>query len=120
MAKLSALIPKYRERLTTVAQNSFVEVAARTIDRTPVDTGLLEDSWTPDINKFNYSNEGGSIPAVAAQMKIGDRLTLSNAQPYVRIIEYTGHSAKAPNGMMRISVAEWQSIVRTEASALAR
>lgn len=118
MARLSEIVPDISERMMTIARRSAVELASRTYERTPVDTGLLESSWTPDVNKFNYTNSGGSFPQVASRMQLGDSFTLMNTQPYVRVIEYTGHSPQAPFGMMRISVAEWGSIVRSEAAGV--
>lgn len=103
---------KAKKRATQVAADSCLELSARVHDDTPVDTGLLENSWTPDINNHNLSNAGGSIPSVTKQLKAGDRYTFVNAQPYVRIIEYTGHSPKAPNGMLNINTANWSAIVK--------
>lgn len=111
MATLSQLVPVFRERMENIARDTFTEVAARTYERTPIDTGMLQASWTASVNSFNFSNTGGGDFSAIDEMILGDRLTLANAQPYCRVIEYTGHSLQAPDGMMWISVAEWKQIV---------
>ena len=104
---------KAKKRALQVCADSCLELSASVYDDTPVDTGELESSWTPDINEHNFSNAGGSIPAVTKQLKAGDLFTFVNAQPYVRRIEYTGWShTKAPNGMMNINIARFPSIVK--------
>jgi len=110
MPRFSDLVPKYKARMREIAIDTYVELASLVYEDTPVDTGQLQASWTPGINGFDFSNSGGSFPAKAQQMKLGDTLTLANAQPYVRVIEYTGHSLQAPNGMMWPNVARFESI----------
>lgn len=56
--------------------------------------GTLRASW--DIN--------GSIN------KTGGTIIISNDQPYAERVEY-GWSTQAPEGMLRISLLEWQSII---------
>jgi len=34
---------------------------------------------------------------------------ITNSLPYVREIEYTGHSSQAPSGVVRITVANYQA-----------
>ncbi len=111
MAQLSTIITSYKKRTIGVARDACDELSTRTASRTPVDTGVLRKSWTPALNKFDNSNSGGNSGIVTAQMKAGDDYTYTNGQDYVRVIEYDAHSPQAPGGMMRISVAEWQSIV---------
>ena len=108
-----ALFQDSRKWLASKPKKACATLANAVIRDTPVDTRLLQSSWTPDINKFNYSNSGGSVDAVLNGMELGDTFTLMNTQPYVRVIEYTGHSKQAPDGMMWINVANWQAIVRT-------
>lgn len=111
MALLRDLIAQYKDDLTSIARISCTTVAVKTINRTPVDEGTLRRSWTPAIGRIDFSNHGGDLTPVINRLQIGDRFTLGNGQPYVRVIEYEAHSSQAPQGMMRISVAEWDQIV---------
>lgn len=113
MTKLSVLIPKYKDLTIKAVQNSCIELSARVYERNPVDTGLSQASWTSAINSFDRSNSGdGKFIETARKLKAGDTYTLMNTQPYIRRLEYEGHSNQAPNGMVRISIAEFPQIVR--------
>lgn len=117
MARLEGFIERYRRRLTRVVRRSAEELSTRVIERTPVDTGALRASWTPNAGAPRAVNrEGGgeqNVAAVAGALEPGDTYSLANGQPYVRRIEYEGHSPQAPAGMLGVSVAEWDEIVET-------
>lgn len=108
--KLSKLVERYKGDMLSTARVASAALSTKVIARTPVDTGRLRKSWTPARNRFDTSNSGGDVAAVASSLNTGDIFTLINAQPYARRIEY-GHSGQAPGGMLRVSVAEWQGIV---------
>ena len=109
--ELIAQIKMYKGDILSTYQVSCAVVSTKIVSRTPVDTGLLRKSWTPAKNRTDASNSGGDIAAVTNSLKLGDTFTLTNAQPYARVIEYEGHSPQAPAGMVRVSTAEWQQIV---------
>ena len=67
---------------------------------------------TSNINIDEGDTRRHDIPGVINSLKAGDAYSLANGQDYAREIEYEGRSRiKAPRGMLRVSVAEWQSIV---------
>jgi hypothetical protein len=87
------------------------------IDRTPVLTGYLKGNWQASIGAAEQdavprkSKEGGFVKALAAsvleRLKGDETFYFSNNAPYVLRIEYEGHSStKAPDGMVRVSLAE--------------
>lgn len=120
MKDLSKHLLNYKNRMASVQKEACKEISTLIATRTPVDTGELRKSWTPSIGSIKADNSGGeSIAAVVSRLKVGDTYNFANAQPYVRRIEYEGHSKQAPQGMFRRSVAEWQKIVR-EALAKAK
>ncbi|HZX76156.1 hypothetical protein [Lysobacter sp.] len=49
--------------------------------------------------------------APLAAWKADDAIYITNSLPYIRTLEYEGHSKQAPAGMVRISVAEFQTFV---------
>ena len=84
MADLSALIAKYDKRvdaLIDVADEAGAEVQVRT----PVDTGEARKGWKRAV--------------------VGDYIYWTNGVDYIRRLEY-GHSKQAPNGMVRITLAD--------------
>ena len=117
---VTTMISKIKRRLDETTRQSIIEVAARVYERTPVDTGDAQGDWSPEVNSYDMTNSGGSIPAVVETMKGGDTFYYSNSKPYIRRLEYDSHSMQAPRGMMRISIAQWTSIVRKTAKRLKR
>ncbi|MCK5132697.1 MAG: HK97 gp10 family phage protein [Candidatus Sabulitectum sp.] len=78
--------------------------------RTPIDTGAARGAWMAGINKPVAESEG--YLAVINRLKLGDTFFLTNKLPYIRRLEY-GWSQQAPAGMVRITVAEFQGIVKS-------
>lgn len=62
--------------------------------------GTLRASWTK-----TKTGSGSDIT-----------ITIKNSIPYGPVIEYTGHSTQAPQGMMRITAMEWPDIVASVAA----
>ena len=121
MKKLTALIQgKYKPRADDVLRFSASVLSGKVVDRTPVLRGSLRASWTPNngdpitnnVNIDQGDTHRNNISGVINSLKAGDTYSLANGQDYARAIEYEGRSrVKAPRGMLRISVAEWQPIV---------
>lgn len=112
------------------------ELFSRVIMRTPVDTGRLRGNWQATVkgpangevevddnaSPVRQRGEGSSIAKQAMALKVlGENdptvFYLTNTLPYAGVIEY-GSSKQAPQGMVRISVAEYQDIVSEVTSAL--
>jgi hypothetical protein len=120
---------------TFVAFQKWValEVYKRIMQKTPVDEGILRGSWTisvgaQDKTPANKKTDGvqgapataseiGWFDSALAQMNnltIGQIVWINNAMPYVLRIEFDGHSSvKAPNGMVRLSIQEVKSYLKT-------
>jgi len=102
-------------RATTLAL--FREV----IFRTPVDTGRLKGNWqtsvgTPANGVTDRTDKTGALAFAEAAAQIGGMGSvtyLANNLPYAHRIEYDGWShTKAPEGMVRVSFARIDAIVR--------
>lgn len=127
MAKLATLVEKYRTRALSTARLSAAVLANRVITRTPVDKSSLQNSWTANngppiannvtVDQVTPYPERTKITQVVNSLKIGDTFSFANGKPYARRIEYEGWSAKRPEGMLRVSVAEWDAIVAQVAKA---
>ena len=106
--------------MLSITRLSAAAISAKVVARTPVESGSLKASWTPGINEIVADNidtrsetRRHDYAAVCNRLQAGDKYSLANGQDYARKIEYEGWSRyKAPQGMLRISVAEWDQIVR--------
>lgn len=117
IAKFAA---KIGQRIDVVARRVAIDLHTRIVLRTPVDTGRARASWMIGIGAAPkavmgkaFNNPGGAASVAAAQhrklarfsAKAGRQIFITNNLPYIGMLEY-GHSAQAPHGMVRISVAE--------------
>lgn len=81
--------------------------------KTPIDEGVARGNWNVELNKVDSStNEDArandSITKGAPKIerfKLGQTIYFTNALPYIIPLEF-GHSAQAPNGMMRLTFQE--------------
>ncbi len=119
-------IEKFADDALAAVENTrriFIgNLCIRIIDRTPVLSGHLKGNWQPSIGAAamdevpRASKDGGYVKQLArdvlAQLKGDETFYFSNNAPYVLVIEYEGHSSvKAPDGMVRISLAEVGALV---------
>ena len=97
-------------------------LCVRIIDRTPVLSGHLKGNWQASIDSTETdevprkSKDGGFVKQLVldmlAKLKGDETFYFSNNAPYVLVIEYEGHSSvKAPEGMVRISLAEVGTLI---------
>ncbi len=68
------------------------EIFERVVERTPVDTGELRDAWV-----LEHGNKGVS--------------EIRNDSDHALAVEF-GHSSQAPQGMVRITLAEIEAELR--------
>ena len=122
---ISRFVNKTDEALTTVFRRSALITFSSVIKRTPVRTGLLRSNWQFGMNvkpTGNVSSTGKSFGPVVAKVsngikkaELGNVLYLINNLPYAEAIE-GGHSRiQAPNGMVKLAVAEWNHTVALQA-----
>ena len=118
--KLNALVAKYKGDLLDIATISAGQLSNGVINKTPVQFGSAKASWNASLNKPEVKNiqvENGEQVHnnnydIANSMNLGDKFFLTNGQPYIRRLEYEGHSPQRPEGMMRVTLAEWDQIVK--------
>lgn len=101
--------------LLTARRKITLDLLAKMTMRTPVDTGRARMSWVvSDDEPSSYvaaegqgdATSGGKIEA--AFTKPFGRSVITNNLPYIRRLEF-GHSGQAPQGMVRVSIAEIKS-----------
>lgn len=124
------------QKIETVVRVAALKVFTKVVLRTPVDEGQLRGNWQPSLNrpksgkKSNKDSSGSKtirgIKSVIGNHKAGQAVYLVNNMPYARVVEEglynhatkrttaSGFSSQAPKGMVRVTVAEFQSIVAKE------
>lgn len=111
-----------------LARVAAVELAARAMDRTPIDTGHLHANWqlsnsttAPELPFYDRSGRStlARIEAQAQTLRWDRDFYLVNPTPYALHIEY-GTSTMPPRPMIRPTMREWQSIVDLAVSASRR
>lgn len=100
------------ERHATLLRAVSLDVLARLVRKSPVDTGRFRNNWYTSTSRpallttANTSNnaEARALPSIASIRPFG-QLFITNNLPYARRIE-DGSSQQAPAGVTRLSVAE--------------
>lgn len=105
-----------------ILRKLVLSIGTSLIMKSPVDTGRFRANWffglgapSPEVQPELMDKTGGaSLDRIAESLpmvQFGQVIWLSNNLPYARRLEY-GWSKQAPEGMVRITVAEFQSYMR--------
>jgi hypothetical protein len=138
---ISAWCAKAERNTTQVAQNAVIELGSRIVRRTPLQDPPENDivargDWNSAVGQEPGDaarNDASGAEALSVLIKTarswkpheGKSFFFGNYKPYIRLLEYGGYRAgprvvngrsyQAPNGMLGISVVEWDNIVAEEA-----
>lgn len=115
-------------------QNLFVRALCLKIDRqvvlkSPVDKGTFKANWnvsfgSPDTSVTDKTDtspiktvNSSSASIIAANNKLktyktGTTVFITNSMPYAYRLEYEGWSKQAPQGMVRTTIAELNTILQ--------
>lgn len=139
MTSFALDIAKFAEK-AKAAQSQIVraistEILTRIVLRTPVGNpslwkgkppagyvgGRARANWTVSLGSYSgttlelVDKDGRTTIARGmnslSSWQPGESIYIMNSLPYIRPLEYEGHSKQAPVGMVRITVAEFQTIV---------
>lgn len=113
---LTRFAKRYDADIKVVVRKIAFDAFQRVILRTPVDTGRARANWSVALNApllgqtTEATDKSGSAALKAAQEQVttfnGDgSIFLTNNVPYIGALEY-GSSKQAPQGMVRLTVAE--------------
>lgn len=124
---ITELVNKYQADLKSINRLSAQKLSRSVIRKTPVDSGSAQNSWTPAINEIKAENvnirmgdvKRHNVSLVINDLQIGDDFYLTNAQPYIRWLEYMQRTVNGKviynNGqtghMISRTRTEWQQIV---------
>ena len=137
VAGLPALERELGARFATLLRLTFYDLAENAVvgglysKGTPVDTGFARASWWLGVNQPGDPVQPAQPPVGSrhvkwlpsldplqlAAVRAGDILYLSTNCAYIRPLEY-GHSAQAPQGMLRLAVAAAQQMADENARTL--
>ncbi len=135
--QVGAWAEKAKANAEQVVRKVGLEMFARVVMRTPVDTGRARGNWQVTLGspagaaadrsdggkKGDRPSGGLQSAALAAteaySIKLGQTIWISNALPYALPLEY-GWSSQAASGMVRITIAEFQGLVATLAGEVNR
>lgn len=108
-------------------QNQFVRKLCLELDRSvvlksPVDTGRFRANWnigfgSPDTSTTTNTDASGSSAISKAKSILtgdltGKKIFITNSLPYAYRLEYEGWSNQAPQGMVRITIAELNTTIQ--------
>lgn len=115
---LSRFCKKADVEVHTVIRKIAFEAFKRVVLRTPVDTGRARANWGVTIGRMSQfttegTDKGGGKTLQAAMEGVNAWSTdgsifLTNNLPYISALEF-GHSGQAPQGMVRVTLAEMQA-----------
>lgn len=125
--QINKFVVESLEDAKKVIEKVRVDVSDSVINKTPLDTGFARGNWQSNIGSpikseiTRFDREAGFAPTggdgialreaieVAAKDIENDFYVTNNAE-YIMNLEFGG-SDQAPNGMVRITVADFQNIV---------
>jgi len=117
---LAKFAEKAEKNAQVVVRKVGIDLFSKTVERTPVDTGRARANWNcsigaPSLATSEQTDKGGEVAKARIKNTLHDwkqgDIYLMNSLPYIRRLEYDGWSKQAPAGMVRISVAEFQTFV---------
>lgn len=120
---IEKIAKKLNQSIESTVRATALELFGSIIVGTPVLTGRAKGNWQTSINEpiTSVIDRAGDTEAIAELKNVaggsiaGKSLWLSNNLPYIRRLEFDGHSSQAPAGMVRINVARIKSIVSNAA-----
>ena len=113
MSQFKQIAAKNKKKMLQAVRKTTNLIGRDIIKRSPVDTGLFKSTWYAANGAPHLSVEiesGYGLTETVAKMKIGQPFYFTNSQPYAIPLEY-GHSGQAPNGMVRLALAQFQYTV---------
>lgn len=120
--QLSEFAKKAEGNASLVVRKVAVDILSRVVQRSPVDTGRFRGNWQlstgqPSSRVTTIDDKAGSSTIangerVLASFEVGPDIFIVNNLPYGPRLEYEGWSKQAPAGMVRITVAEYEGLIR--------
>lgn len=121
--QIDEFVKKAEGNLDKVLREFSMELVEKVMERTPYKTGHARASWWAALNDPAGVSSGSTTAAAAtlalAGAKWGDVVYINNNAAYINALEY-GHSKQAPNGMVRITLAQAGQMLERIATKIGR
>lgn len=127
-AQVGQFVAKAKGNINLVYRKIALEMFSRVIMKSPTDTGRFKGNWqvaigsipagTLEINDKDGTATIAKVTAETLNLKVGQTITLVNNLAYSQRLEY-GWSNQAPNGMVRLTILEFNSVVADAANTYA-
>lgn len=106
-------IAKAKDKTEMFAKMLAIDIDAALVMRSPVDTGRFRANWMVGIGAINTEtferfSDVSHEPLINSIKVNGQTIYITNSLPYAQRLEY-GWSKQAPDGMVRLTVAEMSS-----------
>lgn len=121
---MSKAIEEAKDNAVETVKGAILGLVSNIVSKTPVETGQLSKSWNVALDKTDLTlHTPQSEDAVSRAIKVMDKfdmktkqVVISNNQPYAYNIEFKGKSKiKAPQGMLRLSIIEFDQTFKGSA-----
>lgn len=118
--RFAALVKRAGDKADLVTRKVAIQLASTMILRSPVDSGRFRANWyggtAPGRGAIDVVDQSGqgAIDEVTSNMgdwNAGQTIFITNSLPYAYRLEY-GWSQQAPQGMVRLTIAEFASHVK--------
>lgn len=116
-----AFARKTRLNVDLVKRKICLDVFRSLVMKSPVDTGRFRGNWQigvgsvntdvgSQVDKSGSNAVTGAMGIIESTVKAGQIVYLTNSLPYAVRLEY-GWSKQAPQGMVRLTVAEYRAMM---------
>lgn len=134
---VSEWVEKAGESFDEVVRGTAIKLFSGIITSSPVDEGTFRNNWfvsgLKPSSEYNLSDVGGSDGSAINGMtndvlalRSFEAITFTNNLPYANVIEYGGYpssgpntiggfSKQAPQGVVRVNSARFQTLINQEA-----
>lgn len=125
-ADIKRFINKSNNKVEQYVRAVVLGIDRSLVMKSPVDTGRFRANWnvgsnSPDTSVTEMTDISGAGAITKAQRDLlsikinGQVIYVTNSLPYAYRLEYQGWSQQAPQGMVRITLAELSGISRQAA-----
>lgn len=123
LADLTNTIKDATGNAEDVVKLASANLFTKIVNKTPVDTGHLAYNWNMQLNSPDLSKKDGVDPQKTGTIQTGAKnvesfklgvkqIWITNNVEYAYDIEYGKSKVKAPEGMVRVSLREWDQVFK--------
>ena len=120
---LKKMIEEATGNAEEVVKLASLNLYKKIVYKTPVDTGHLQKNWNMSLryadttvtDMGNVTDTIKSAEKIISSFKLKDGIWIANNVPYAYDIEYGKSKVKAPQGMVRVSLQEFDTIFKGSA-----